>query len=193
MSPEPDAPGDITQLLAAARAGERGAVDRLFALVYGELRRLAHLRLGREAPHGTLRTTALVHEVYIKLANRQALEVRDRSHFFALAARAMRNLVVDYARERQAQKRGGGAPVLELDEALLAGGDSPHDLLELDTALSKLGVLDERLAQLVELRFFVGLSEEETAELLEVSERTVRRDWRRARAFLHEALGAAPA
>jgi RNA polymerase sigma factor (TIGR02999 family) len=187
-----DSGGEITQLLVAARSGERGAVDRLFALVYGELRRLAHRQLGREIPHGTLRTTALVHEVYIKLANREALEVRDRAHFFALAARAMRNVLVDYARERQALKRGGGVVPLELDETLLPGLGDSRDIIELDGALSKLGALDERLAQLVELRFFVGLSEEEIGELLTVSSRTVRRDWRRARAFLHEALAAAP-
>jgi RNA polymerase sigma factor (TIGR02999 family) len=195
----PDTPGEITLLLAAARDGERDAMDRVFGLVYRELRSLAHRQLGYGQRDGTLQTTALVHEAYLKLARRETLELRDRAHFFALAARAMRQILVDYARERLAQKRGGGALVLELDEGRSAAS-SPDDgpfasdaeVLALDAALTRLATLDERLGKLVELRFFGGLSVEETAKLLAVSDRTVKRDWRRARAFLHVELAGTP-
>jgi RNA polymerase sigma factor (TIGR02999 family) len=187
-----DTQGDITQLLAAARGGERGAMDRVFTIVYRELRALARRQLRRGPPGATLRTTALVHEAYLKLARRADVAPQDRVHFFATAARAMRQVLVDYVRERQAQKRGGGAAALVLDEGLVGSDGDAHDVLALDVALHKLATLDERLAQLVELRFFVGLSEEEAAEVLALSVRTVRRDWRRARAFLHVELAGAP-
>ncbi len=192
MTASDDTQGDITQLLAAARSGERAAMDRVFTIVYRELRALARRQLRRGPPGATLRTTALVHEAYLKLARREGVAPQDRIHFFATAARAMRQVLVDHARERQAQKRGGGAEPLVLDESLVGADGEAHDVLALDTALRKLGALDERLAQLVDLRFFVGLSEEEAAELLALSVRTVRRDWRRARAFLHVELAGAP-
>jgi RNA polymerase sigma factor (TIGR02999 family) len=193
-APDPDdAANEVTRLLAAVRAGEPAAMDQVFGLVYGQLRALAR-RQRRRGPHGaTLGTTALVHEAYLKLAHREGLALQDRAHFFALAARAMRQILVDYARERQTLKRGGGVPALPFDDERPAAGGEALDVLSLDDALSKLGRLDDRLVRLVELRFFAGLSIEETAELLGVSERTAKRDWQRARAFLHHELADATA
>lgn len=186
--------GEITLLVAAARNGKREALDRLFQRVYGELHAAAHRQLARGRPGETLSTTALVHETYIKLIDTSQLELRDRRHFFAVAARAMRQIVIDHARSAHAQKRGGGAIRVSLEpsseaEALHGGGNSaPATLLALDQALTALEVMSERLARVVELRFFAGLSVEETGLMLELSPRTVKRDWRKARAFLHRTL-----
>lgn len=184
---------DVTQLLAAARVGEAGALERAFAVVYGELKRLAGRQRARSRPGDTLSTTVLVHEAFLKLAAGGALAVQDRQHFFALAARAMRQILVDAARARSAEKRGGGAIVVELDERDAAVAAVADDVVALDRALERLEAVDERLARLVEARFFAGLTDAELAELLDRNERTVRRDWEKARAFLLRDLRGVPA
>lgn len=176
----------VTELLAAWRAGDRGAVNRLMPLVYDELRRIARRHSG--GPDRTLRTTALAHEAYLKLAAHSRLAVQDRQHFFAIAAKAMRQLVVDHARRRTAGKRGGDAPVLTLEDFEIPVNDRACEMLALDEALERLSALDETLSRIVELRFFAGLSVEEIATALDCSTRTVKRDWRKARAFLHREL-----
>jgi RNA polymerase sigma factor (TIGR02999 family) len=179
---------DITAMLAELRTGERTALDRVFALVYEDLRARAHWELRHEASGQTLSPTALVHELYVKLAHAAPLQLDDRRHFFALAARAMRQVVVDHARLAVAQKRGAGARAVTVEIADVSPAAEPADLLALDRALTELTELDERLARTVELRFFAGLTVEETAEAMAVSPRTVKRDWRKARAFLHRAV-----
>lgn len=178
--------GEISRLLAAWHAGERGAAERLFQVVYGELRRLAayHMR-GERAGH-TLQTTALVHEVYLRLAG-QDVDWKNRGHFFAVAARAMRRILVDHARRRRAAKRGGGVAPSPLDSVVPAI-DPAVDLLDLDAALETLETLDPREARVVELRFFAGLSVPEVALALGVSDATVERDWVTARAWLRREL-----
>jgi RNA polymerase sigma factor (TIGR02999 family) len=161
-----------------------GATPELFAAVYGELKRLAHGQLAR-GPRGTLSTTALVHEAYLKL---RGSTVRDREHFLALAARAMRQVLVDAARERSAAKRGGDLARVSLDGEALAVETFADEVLAVDVALTRLEALDERLARLVEWRYFAGMSEPEIAAVLGVSDRTVRRDWQKARAFLYREL-----
>ncbi|MBV8201718.1 MAG: sigma-70 family RNA polymerase sigma factor [Acidobacteria bacterium] len=188
---DPEPARDVTQLLAAARGGDPGALDRLFELVYHELRHLARAQLG--AGGETLRATALVHEAYLKIVQGQGATPQDRSHFFAIAARAMRQILVDHSRRRQAQKRGAGVSPEVLDEGKIGAGARQEEILAVDAALTHLERLDARLARLVELRFYAGLSVEETAGALAVSERTVKREWRRARAFLYRELHAAPA
>ena len=185
---------EITRLLAELRSGERDALDGLFSLVYQELRARAGRELRGTPPGQTLSTTVLVHEVYLKFADAAPLAVGDRRHFFARAARAMRQIVVDHARMALAQKRGGGARAVTLDVPDVSHALDPAELLALDRALLELVELDERLARTVELRFFGGLSVEETAEVMDTSPRTVKRDWRKARAFLQHAIsgGAVP-
>jgi len=181
---------DITDLLVALRSGRREVMDPLFSLVYGELRRIAHRRLGPGRADDTLGTTALVHETYLKLVDQTRADWRDRAHFFAVAAMAMRQILVDHARARAALKRGGGHRRITLDDPGLAIEEQAAALLDLDDALAKLARLDERLARVVECRFFGGLSEQETAEALGVTARTVRRDWVKAKGLLHEELRA---
>lgn len=176
----------ITGLLAGLRAGEPGAFDRLLPLVYQDLRRRAHAQLGRRRPGDTLSTTALVHEAFLKLAASRTHDFNDRIHFFAVASRAMRQILVDYARAGAAAKRGGGQRAISLDVDRVADVDRAEELVALDEALAGLERLDPRLARIVELRFFGGLSVEETGELLELSPRTVKRDWRKARALLFD-------
>ena len=178
----------ITELLRAVEGGDKAARDRLFALVYGELRGLARGQLRRIPVRDTLSTTALVNETYLKLAGGRVWTARDRSHFFALAARAMRQILVDHARRRLRQKRGGGVAPVSLEEALVPAPDRAEELLALDEALARLEGMDAELAQIVEWRFFGGLSVEEVAVLLAVSDRTVKRHWRAARAFLFQEL-----
>lgn len=180
---------EITTLLAALRNGDRSAMDRLFPLVYREFHGRAHQQLARRRPGETLSTTALVHETYLKLAGSSRQAYQDRIHFYAVASRAMRQILVDYARRNAAEKRGGGR-VVTLDGEAIANPDRAEELLALDEALDRLQELDPRLVQTVELRFFAGLSVEEAAETLGVSPRTVKRDWQRARAFLFQAVSA---
>jgi len=178
----------VTQLLARARAGEAGALDAAFAAVYDELKRAARLQLRRM--RDAFETTALVHEAYLKLAGGAPLGAIDRHHLLALSARAMRQVLVDDARVRKADKRGGGQAMLTLTEGLDAGDRAVVEVLALDELLQTLHRADERAAQLVELRYFGGYSETEIAQMLGISDRTLRRDWRRARAFLLAEMGA---
>ncbi|MCP3962226.1 MAG: sigma-70 family RNA polymerase sigma factor [bacterium] len=182
------APGDITQLLVAVRDGETSAMDRLFPLVYDELRGMARQRLRRGGPEQTLNTTALVHEAYLKLVDQTRAQWNDRGHFLAVASVAMRHILVDYARRKTAQKRGGEEQPEVLEENQLGVVARAEEILAIDQALGSLAELNERLSKLVELRFFGGLSVAETAHVLDVSERTVKRDWRKARAYLYRAL-----
>ena len=180
--------GEITQLLSAARRGDRGALDRVVSIVYDEIRRIAHRQLRRVGRSDTLNTTAVVHEAYLKLAGASGASWEDRAHFLNVAATAMRQVLVDHARTRARKKRGGGVRPFLLDEADAPVAERAAEIVELDDALSQLAHLNERLGRVVELRFFAALSVEETAKVLGVSERTVKRDWRTARAFLYRAL-----
>ncbi len=181
----------VTALFAAVEAGDRQAVDRLFELVYSELRKIARRQLAAGPWVETLNTTALVHEAYLKLSRDSHWTVRDRFHFFALAARAMREVLIDHARTKGRQKRGGGVRPLDLGDIDVPVVERAEELLVLDEALTRLEAEDPELSRLVEWRFFAGLSVEEIAGLLEVSERTVKRHWRTARAFLYQELTAA--
>lgn len=179
----------VTELLALARAGDSRARDAVFELVYAELKRIAHRQLAAQRD-ATLCTTALVHEAYMRLSNAD-ISPQDRRHFIALSARAMRFVLVDHARRASAQKRDGDVQALTITSAEAASDEkaaSAADVLALDQALERLATLDARLAQVVEWRFFGGMSEPEIAAELGVAERTVQRDWRRARAFLHSEL-----
>ena len=182
-------PESATQLFARARAGDEGALERLFPLVYDELRGLAGNYMRRENPRQTLQATALVHEAYLRLIPDGKLKWNDRAHFFALVARSMRQILVERARARHAEKRGGAAarPVTLHDE-LLGEAERSIDVLALDEALQQLGELDSRQAELVELRFFGGLTVEETAEVMSISPATVKRDWSFAQAWLRRQL-----
>ncbi len=180
---------DITQWLDAARDGDRAALDRVLGTLYHELHAMARRQLAGQYGQ-TLDATALVHEAYLKLIGRRDVQFDDRAHFFAYAASAMRSVVVDYARQRLAQKRGGDLHrVTELPDDIEGGLRLDEDMLGLDTALTKLAAVDVKLAQVVELRYFAGLSEQEIAELLKRSERSIRRDWQKARLFLLASLG----
>jgi RNA polymerase sigma factor (TIGR02999 family) len=180
----------VTELLLELREGHAGVMDRLFPLVYQELRRVAQRALRSERTGHTLGTTGLVHEAYLRLADQTRLEYRDRAHFYGIAARAMRQILVDHARRHRAAKRGGARPVIVLDEAVLAIEDRAEALLALDEALRDLEALDPRLGQVVQCRFFGGLTEEETGEVLGVTARTVRRDWLKAKGWLYHQLTA---
>ena len=183
--------GSITELLLECRSDDRAA-DRLFPIVYEELRRIAHRHVRRERTGHTLGTTALVHETYLKLVDISRVEWRDRVHFLSMAARAMRRILVDYARQHRAERRGGGVTPLGLDDAPdLSVETQADELIALDDALTRLGEFSPRLVQVVEHRFFAGMTEEETAAVLAVDVRTVRRDWVKARGWLRQALGAA--
>ncbi len=188
MSPAPPGGPDITQLLRAWREGDREALDALMPLIYDELRRRAAQQLRRERPGHTLQATALVHEAFIRLAGQRTPDWRDRAHFFAIASRVMRQVMVDHARARHAKKRGDGATRLSLDEALLVSPDQSQGLVALDDALAALAKQDEAKARLVEMRFFGGLSIEDTAEVLGISPATVKRHWSFARAWLHKEI-----
>jgi RNA polymerase sigma-70 factor (ECF subfamily) len=185
--------GSITRLLAAHRAGDRGAFDRLVELAYGELRRLARRQLRRMPGRKDLETGTLIHEAYLRLAAESGLELREREHFFAVMARAMRFVVVDHARRRSAAKRGGGLDLTTLESGVAAGGAEPELVLAVDGAIATLDGFAPRLARIVECRFFAGFSDEEIAGALDVSVRTVQRDWIRARAWLQKTLAEAPA
>lgn len=177
--------GEVTVLLRALGDGDQAAFDRLLPLVYGELRRMARGQLRRHASTPTLDATGLVHDAYLKMVRQAGLEARDRGHFLAIAARAMRQILVDRSRRRTADKRGGEATPMSLDEAPEIAAADDRLVLDVDEALAR---LPERLARVVECRFFAGLSETETAEALGASLRTVQRDWKRARVWLREEL-----
>jgi len=180
----------ITHLLAAHRAGEPDAFDRLVGLVYGDLRRVARAQRRRGGPNDTLNTTALVHEAYAKIVDQDGARFNDRGHFLAVAAVAMRQILVDHARRRTRDKRGGGAAHAPLDELEERVGRDARHILDLDLALNRLATYDARQARVVECRYFAGLSEQETAEALGVSLRTVQREWLKARAWLRHELAA---
>lgn len=198
--PDDDRPpsdaAETTALLAAARAGDRSAYDRVFARVYDELSRVASRQVARLGAGHSMSTSVLVHEAYLKLVGHGGGAANDRVHFFALAARAMRQILIDHARHRGRAKRGAGTPHVALDRVEHAvaddGGPAVEDLLALDRALERLAAVDDELERLVEWRFFAGLTLEEIADLTGVSERTLKRDWRVARAFLSRELSAAP-
>jgi RNA polymerase sigma factor (TIGR02999 family) len=183
--------GEVTQLLAAAQQGQAQALDRLFALLYPELRRIAAARMRRTDERVMLDTTSLVHECYLRLLKLDELSLNDRGHFLSYAAKVMRSVVVDLAREQQAQRRGGDMAFVTLDTAVAAGLPSGEDeVLHIHEALQALGAIDARLVQVVEMRYFIGLDNSEIAQALAVSTRTVERDWERARSFLFAALKA---
>lgn len=180
---------EITQLLKDWSEGNQIALDKLMPLVYEELRRQASRYLQNERQGHTLQTTALIHEAYLKLIGINEIEWQNRNHFFALASTAMRRILVDYARERKRDKRGGNAENLPLDEALvISANEKSVDLIALDDALNRLTKLDERQAKVVELRYFSGLSIDETAEVLGIANSTVRLDWNLAKAWLKQEI-----
>jgi len=179
--------GQVTQLLVAWSAGDESALEKLAPLVYDELRKLARRYMAGERAGHTLQTTALVNEAYLKLVDIKQVNWQNRTHFFAMSARLMRRILVDFARSRRYQKRGAGAQMLSLDEALLVV-DSGHDLVAVDEALKALADVDARKSQVVEMRFFGGLTVEETAAALNVSPETVMRDWKVAKAWLSREL-----
>jgi len=179
---------EVTRLLQSWCRGDRAALDKLVPLVYNQLRRMAHRYMLRERRDHTLQTTALVNEAYIRLINADRVEWRDRAHFLAISANVMRRILVEFARARGSRKRGGNAPMVTLGDAVDSPIEPDSDLVALDDALNALAELDLREAQVVELRFFGGLNEKETAEVLDVSEKTVRRDWNHAKVWLLEEL-----
>jgi RNA polymerase sigma factor (TIGR02999 family) len=175
-------------VLTVLRSGSRESLDRLVPELYEELRAIAHRRIARQPDGGTLETTGLVHEVYLKLVDQPGASVQDRAHFLALASLAMRHVLVDRAKARGRQKRGGSMGLVTFDEERIAVEDQPEAVLQLDDALSWLASLEPRLARVVECRFFGGLNEAEIAQALGVTERTVQRDWAKARMLLRRAL-----
>ncbi len=179
---------EITKLLLAWSEGEQTALEQLMPLVYRELHRLAKRYLRRERANHSLQTTALVNEAYLRLIDTDQIRWQNRAHFFAISARLMRQILVDFARTSGYQKRGGGLRAVPLDEALLIGEQPDEDLVALDEALRDLAKIDARKSEVVELRFFGGLSIEESAEVLKVSPETVRRDWRLAKSWLRRRL-----
>jgi len=180
--------GDVTALLLKWREGDKAALDALIPIVYQELRRVARARLRSEREAHPLQTTALVHEVYLRLVDRAGLSLENRAHFLAVAARLMRQILVDHARRERADKRGGSMTMLALDAVSPAVWPNVVDVLALDVALTDLARLEERLCHVVELKFFAGLTIDETAAALEISPVTVERDWAFAKAWLYERL-----
>jgi RNA polymerase sigma factor (TIGR02999 family) len=177
-------PHEVTELLLAWNRGDEVALEKLIPLVHDELRRLAHRYMGGERPGHTLQTTALVNEAYLRLIDSSRVQWQNRAHFFALSAQLMRRVLVDFARSRNYQKRGGDAVQVSLNEAVAGPTERGADLVALDDALTALAETDERASRVVELRFFGGLSIEETAEALKISPKTVKRDWEWAKAWL---------
>ena len=187
MSAPPD-DQNVTKLLVEWRRGDEAALERLLPIVYKELHRVASARVRSEQPDLTLQATALVHEAYLRLVGLDRMTLQNRTHFFAMAARLMREILVDHARRKKAQKRGGGVTLLGLDDIAAGDENAMVDVLALDEALTDLATLDHRLCRVVELRFFGGLSIAETAAALEVSSATVERDWTVAKAWLLQRL-----
>lgn len=192
MSEGPEDAQDVTTLLLAWSHGDEGALDELVPQVHAELRRIAKRAMARERRQHTLQPTALVNEVYLRLVDMKQVRWNNRAHFFALSARLMRRILVDLARARGYQKRGGGAPAVHLDDADAVMPMRPDEVVALDEALERLAVIDPRRSQVVELRFFGGLSVEEAAEVLQVSRHTVMRDWTLARTWLFRELRRGP-
>jgi len=181
-------PQEVTLLLQNWCRGDQAALEKLILLVYDELHRLAHIYMMRERPGHTLQTSALVNEAYLQLIDANQVEWKDRAHFFAISANVMRRILVHFARSRRSQKRGGDVAQVVLDEAVLPSEGRGADLIALDDALNELAKIDSREAMVVELRFFGGLSEKETAEVVSVTDRTVRHDWNHAKVWLANEL-----
>jgi RNA polymerase sigma factor (TIGR02999 family) len=177
-------PEEITLLLARWSSGDKAALDELIPLVYPELRRLARIFMGREDSGHTLQTSALINEAYLRLVNQQEVDWQDRAHFFAVASQVMRHILVDHARRHRYGKRGGGAAHVPIDEVAIVCDERAVELIALDDALTRLAAIDERKSQIVELRFFGGLTVEETAELMKLAPITIMREWRAAKAWL---------
>ena len=181
-------PHDVTQLLVAWSNGDEAARDELIPLVYEELHRLAHRYMNRERPAHTLQTSALINEAFVRLVGQRDVHWQNRSHFFGIAAQMMRRVLVDYARSRQYQKRGGDPVQVSLNEELMVSNEETAEVVALDDALKRLATFDQRKCQIVELRFFAGLSVEEAAQVLDISSATVKRDWTLAKAWLRKEI-----
>ena len=188
MKDSPISPQQITQLLAEWGEGNRAALDQLYPLVHGELRRMAHRYMARERKGHTLQTTALINEAYVRLVDQKHVHWQNRAHFFAISAQIMRRILIDYARRYAYAKRGGGAQKISLDEIATITKESVAELLALDEALNSLAKLDPRRSQVVELRYFGGLNNAEIGGVLKISENTVTRAWNMARAWLYQQL-----
>ena len=180
---------EITELLEQWSGGNQTALDKLYPLVYEELRRLARSYMKREPKGHTLQTTALINEAYVRIVDQKSVHWQNRSHFFAISAQIMRRILVDHARRYLHAKRGGGARRVSLDEAMIVAAERSEEVLMLDEALSNLARMDPRRCQVVELRYFAGLNNQEIASVLHISENTVMRDWNLARAWLYQQLG----
>jgi len=189
MTPSPH---EVTQLLLDWSNGNQAALDKLMPLVYGELHRLAHQYMNRERPGHTLQTSGLVNEAYLRLVDQREVHWQNRAHFFGIAAQLMRRILVDYARSRHYAKRGGDARQVSFDEAVIVSPERATEVVALDDALKRLAVIDERKSQIVEFRFFGGLSIEETAEVLKVSPGTIMRDWTLTKAWLRKEMMGTP-
>ena len=185
---EPRAPSEVSLLLQGWRNGDSQALDALLPLVYKELRRLARMQLQKERPDHTLQSAALVHEAYLRLIGLNPPQWESRTHFFAIAAQLMRQILVDYARRHRAAKRGGSVCKLSLDDVMAASPGKDLDVVALDDALNTLAKIDPRQSRVVELRFFAGLSLQEISEAMEIAPATVQRDWTAARAWLHREI-----
>ena len=181
-------PQEVTQLLADWGKGDRSALEKLFPLVHSELRRIAQRQMSQERPGHTLQATALVNEAYLKLAGQQGFDWQNRAHFFAVCAQVMRHILIDHARAHARDKRGGGVVKVSLNDALVVAEDQASHFIALDEALRVLERLDPQKGKIVELRYFGGLSVEEAAEVMNVSPRTVRREWQRAKAWLYRMM-----
>lgn len=184
----PPVPGEVTELLLRWRSGDSAALDKLMPMVYEELRLIAGRYLRRERPDHTLQSTALVHEAYMRLVDQTRIQWQGRAHFYGVAAGIIRNILVDHARARQTGKRGSGAPLLSLEEAVAAPGQRSVDVVALDDTLLSLEKVDPQQSRIVELRFFAGLTIEETAEVLHLSVSTVKRDWLTAKTWIFSVL-----
>lgn len=182
----PASPNEVTELLIKWSKGDKAALDELMPVIHSELRRLARRYMARERPGHTLQTTALINEAYLRLVDQQGVEWQDRAHFFAVAAQVMRHILVDHARKYQSEKRGAGAQKVPLDEVIVANQERAAELVTLDQALNDLATIDPRQSQIVELRFFGGLTVEETAEVMKIAPITVMREWRTAKAWLRD-------
>ena len=184
----PGSPNEVTELLIKWSKGDKAALDELMPVIHSELRRLARRYMARERPGHTLQTTALINEAYVRLVDQQGVEWQDRAHFFAVAAQIMRHILVDHARKYQSEKRGAGLQKIALDDVAVANQERASELIALDEALDALAALDPRQSQIVELRFFGGLTVEETAEVMKLAPITVMREWRLAKAWLRDAI-----